>query len=280
MITTNGVKTMNKFLVGAAGNWAGTLAIGLLSTTSTTASTTDLQYEVYRYPITLRSYKPTSASSKIILKASLPPELVGSIYEIGIYPSFSVNDNPYDHIEISDFSESLSGSSQWFTGSSRATFSASSRIGGHGIILGPNQTASISGINPEVYNFIENDYVNLLYYTSSSVSSGSITVRLGDSSSPQNIWTASTTISATGSNNWGVLQMTLNTKPSTFTGISTASVTTTSSSGSIALDHLKFVKNYVKPDELKLAARSESASPFVIKTYGQSVELEYYLQVN
>ena len=278
MITNNGLVSINKFLVGANGDWAGSIGIGLLSTSATTASTTNMQYEIARYPINLKSYRPLSASSKIILKTSIPAELIASVYEIAVYPANSLNSYTPDYVNITDFSES-GASSSWTVGSNPAPYGASTRVGGYSIVIGQNQTASYSGFSLDTSTFTSTDYLNLLYYTAASIGSGTVTVTLGDSSSSVNYWSASGTLSATASNNWGVLQLSFGTKPSSFSQVYSASISTTTS-GSLALDHLKFVKNYTKPDELKVLARSESASPFVTKNYGQAVELEYYLQVN
>lgn len=282
MITSNGVLALNKFLVGANGDWAGTIAVGLLGTTATASTTTEMQYEIGRYPINLKSYIPTSASNKIVLKASIPQELILSAYEIGVFPTKVTNDIVIDHTPISDFSElSSTGSSAWALGAASATLdSTNTRIGGYSIRIDANSTASTSTgfLTSQSLGYLDGDYIDMLYYVASATTgTSSVTVTLSDGSYN---WQASGTFAATASGNWGVVRMTTLTRPDLFSNqLTSASVKFDSSAGQISADHMKFVKNYTKMDEQKLASRTASTTAYFTKKYGQSLDIEYTLQV-
>ena len=110
-ITTNGYLMMNKYLANATQEWAGAMAVGVFNSKSTASATdTNLEYEVARTPISMKSYTTVSGSNQIVLKGIFDQTLTGSFTEVGIFPALSVTKDNY---VITDFSDSLSGSSTW-----------------------------------------------------------------------------------------------------------------------------------------------------------------------
>jgi hypothetical protein len=278
MITTNGLLAINQYLAGLIPSWAGSLGIGTLYNNITASSTVALDYELKRYPITLKSYRTVSSSvNQIALKATIDPDAVFQAYELGVFPMV-VHDATYpDHYPITDFSEQLSGSSLWtIAGVAATTTSSSVRVGLYTIALPAGSTTSNSvSINTTTYT--EADYANLLMYTPASITSGSFTVRLGDDSSVQNVWTSSIVFSAPSAGYYSVAAD-FGTKP-TFSDYAVTCSVTYAGTGTIQLDHLQFATGDTKTTDFKLVSRTGQSTPLFTKTYGQPMEIEYYIQV-
>ena len=292
MITANGLLKVNQFLTGDIQGWADSLAVGGLSSVSTASTTTALQHEFARYPILFKTYQSASGSNRILFKTSLNINDQFDIYELGLIPSKVELTTFMDHVTISSFSESTSGSSNWYINSVPATFSSASptpRFGYNSIVLGVSgnsltNTASISALTIESGRYTGNDYVGLLYHCSSNLSgTSSVTVSFGDSSDTQLIWSGSATVSSIVSGSSYTVLLDMQDKPSEWIDpISTASIKFAGTSGSVYLDHMKFVLGDQLLTDLQLVSRSTSASltvPLFKKTYGQPMDIEYYLQV-
>lgn len=290
MITTNGLLAINQYLTNAIPSWAGSIGIGLLSSSATSASTQFLQYEYERFPITLKSYRIVSSSNQIVVKASIDPELVFQAYEIGIFPMTVDMATHIDNYPISDFSETSSGSSAWYIGSVPATSSSANptpRASSKTVSIAAGQTAflpgaaSISGMALNTGPFNSADYIDVLYYCASAVgSSGSLTVYLGDDTAiSPNIWAASGTLSATPSGSFYVSRLNFLAKPDTFSNNVISSSINFAGTGILLLDHMKIVTGDAKTTDHKLVSRTTSASPIITKSYGQPMEIEYYVQV-
>ena len=158
MITANGIDMINRFLAQGVQDWAGTVVVGALYTQSASTDTT-LAYEISRAPITLKIYSPSgtyvngaiSGSNQIVVKASLDPILVGSIYEIGIVPQNSFQANTKDNFFLTDFSETFgtSGSSDWVSGTAslNKTLYPGSRLGNYNISLNSTRDRKSTRLN-------------------------------------------------------------------------------------------------------------------------------------
>lgn len=288
MITASGVYSINKYLGGAGGEWAGTIAVGLLGTTATASTTTALQYEIARYPAD-KNFIYSSSGSRIIVGGYMDTDLIAKIYEIAVFPTTQDNSSNLDHTPITDFSEidtTTASTTAWLysTGATASVSTASFRSGTRSVGLKTSSTVWYDGLSISSNGYFDTDYLNMLYLVSSSISAASVTTVLVDDLGTT--WTASGTLSATASaasGNWGVLQMSFNTKDTTFSDtITTASITLTGANGQLLIDHLKFVKNYTKDEsEIVLARQATStyASPYINKAYGQGARVEYTLQV-
>jgi hypothetical protein len=283
MLTANGLLVINQYLANVVPDWAGSLAIGTLSTNSTASTTTALDYEILRFPVTLKAYRTVSGSNQMALKATIDPETVFQAYEFGIFP-MRVNKLLFrDHFKITDFTEQIAASSSWYIGSSpapTASVSPTPRSGGSGIKISTGQTASlIFYSNFADYN--DADSLDLLYYcASATTSTSSITVYFSDDSTSGNVWSASGTIPATSSGTYTHKVLSFQPKPDAFTDtMYSCSIQFAGSGGTLLLDHLKVTTGQAKPTDQLLTSRTTSASPLVTKVYGQPMEIEYYIQV-
>ena len=289
MLTTNGLLFINQYLTGQIKYWADSIAIGALSSSSTTASTTTLQYESYRYPVLFKTYQSGSSINQIILKATVDPSAEFEAYEIGVFPTKVDTTTFADHYSITGFSELTSGSSNWYINGIPATNSLiSSRVGSSNINLSittssATNTASIANLLIDSSRYTENDNVNILYYTSASFSSASVTVKFGDSSTPQVFWSGSTVIGSTPSGSFYSASVDMGTKDTNFIDpVTSAFVTFDGASGSVQLDHMKFVLGDSLIPDLQLISRSISTAPntpLFSKVYAQPMDIEYYLRV-
>jgi hypothetical protein len=283
IITANGLLMINKYLANSSVDWAGTLAIGALGTTSASTDTR-LGYEVYRTPVTLKSYTTTGSVNQIAMKATLDPSVVAKIYEVGILPLSHVVGSYKDNTLLTNFSEQ-DPMGLWQTGASEATMasatysSASSRVGKY------NVSASNTGVTVK-YNFYQNlstfntsDFLQLLYAVTASGTSPSLTITLSDSAS--NTWTSQTVVLPTTASGYYTASLTMPNAPTSgFTyNLNKIKLSLVGGTGSIQYDALKFMSGATLPPELKLVSRKSSSSAIMTKTAGQPVDIEYYLTV-
>lgn len=292
MLTTNGLLMINQYLTGNFKYWADSIAIGALATSSTTASTTTLQYESFRYPVLFKSYNTSGSVNQLILKTTIDPIAEFEAYEIGVFPEKVDNGTFADHYQITGFSEAIGASSLWYVNGSPAPITAStvttSRVGSGNITLAvttssTTNTASTGSLSIPSGRYTENDYLAILYYVSSSISSTSVTVTFGDGSTPQLTWSGSGVISNAASGSFYSASIDMGAKSASFTDpILTASVQFRGSAGSVVLDHMKFYLGDNLIPDLKLVSRSISASPNVplfTKKYSEPMDIEYYIRV-
>ena len=280
MITTNGLLAINQYLAGLIPSWAGSIAVGSLVINNTDPSTTELDYELKRYPVTLKSYRTVSSSvHQIALKVTIDPESTFKIYELGVFPAVINDATNTNHYPFSDFSEKLSGSSAWYISGIPATTSSVARAGVSSITITTPSTAS-SVVNINTTNYTEVDSLKILFYPNNAISSGSFTVTLGDDSLVTNYWTASGSFLSAASGVYTSASLGFVSKPSSFSNsVSSASINY-AGTGSILLDYIKWVTGDIKTTDFKLVSRTtSSATPLFTKTYGQPMEIEYYVEV-
>ena len=287
MITANGLTAINEYLAGMLPEWAGSIAVGVLSSNSTSSATTQLDYEYLRYPVTLKSYGSASGNSRIVLKTSIDPATIFQAYELGVFPGNFIPVSHMDNFQIADFSSISSGSSTWFQGATALTTAsivgtATPRIATLMASLSFNSTASTSLTLP-IPSYTENDYVDVFYYCATPITStASLTVTFGDDSAIQNIWAASTSFASAASGAFYTNRLSFPSAASGFSGnVSTCSITFAGSNGIIWLDHMKLATGGTKTVDEMLTSRvtASGSAPLVTKTYGQPMEIEYYIQV-
>jgi hypothetical protein len=292
MLTNNGLLVINQYLSGQTRDWGGSLALGLLSSSATTASTTTLQFETARYPTNFKAFRTVSGSNQIVLKATLDPTDDYDVYEIGIIPN-KVDLSTYsDNYLITAFSETNGGSTNWFynNGTLAVTSSAtpSPRNGGYMVnvpvtTVGTTNTVYTGGLNFNSSAYSENDTLSILYYCSSAITAASISVIFGDNSPTQVTWSSSTaSIASVASGAFYSASLAMQTKPTITEPIINASVTVYGSGGSVAFDALKFVLGTQLTTDYQLVSRSISSTtttPLFSKIYSQPMDIEYYIQV-
>lgn len=292
MLTANGLYLINQFLTGQSQFWADSLAVGALSSVSTSSSTASLQYEMFRYPVIFKTYQTVSGSNQILFKVTVDPLAQFQAYELGLFPSRVDTTLFNDHFSISSFSEFDSGSSKWYVNSTPASTASSNPSPRNGSALvrltvstsSTTNTATINNLTLGTSRYTQNDYIGLLYYCASAIAStASIIVTLADSGSTQYTWTASTTVASAASGNFYSALLPLGAKPDAWTDPAlAASVQFYGTSGSVHLDHIKFVLGDTLIPELQLVSRTTSSAantPLFTKSYSQPMDIEYYIQV-
>lgn len=111
MITNTGKSILGKYLVGQAPAYASYIAVGCGATPLASdgvlgdySSKTNLDFEMFRVPITSRGYVNESGVNKIVLTAEMPTEERYEITEVGVY---SAGSNPsagaYDSKSVYSF---------------------------------------------------------------------------------------------------------------------------------------------------------------------------------
>jgi hypothetical protein len=291
MITANGLTAINSYLTGVTRDWAGTIAVGTLNSIPTSSGTQILQYEIARYPTSFKSYRNVSGVNQIVLKTTLDPGADFDIYEIGVFPAKVDPSNYFDNYKISTFSEINASSSMWVINGIAATttlLNPSPRSGGYMVNLpitnsSTTSTASMGTLNFDSYLFTDSDTLNLLYYSASNVTNASVTVIFGDSSTPQNTWSSSVAIIPTApSGAFYSVPLAMGTRSASLLDPLISASVTVLGSGSILMDHLKFVSSNTLTTDLQLVSRTVSStttSPIFSKQYSQPMDIEYYIQV-
>ena len=114
-ITTFGKKFFTSLISGTASSTTKDLAIGIGTTSATTADTR-LEFEFYRLPVTLTSVD-FSSSYTAIFKTTIPQDVIGVISEIGLFPGTRQSINNFDSKFITEFS----AASDWYTSTNNST---------------------------------------------------------------------------------------------------------------------------------------------------------------
>jgi hypothetical protein len=283
IITTNGSLMINQYLANSSVDWAGTLAIGALGTTS---ASTDIKlgYEIYRTPITLKSYVTSGSVNQIAIKATIDSKVVAKIYEVGILPLTHIVGAYKDNTILTTFSEQ-DPFGYWQTGPSESSLvnatynTASSRVDPYNISASSTSVTSKTNFYQNLSNFNTNDFLQLLYAVTASGTSPSLTVVLSDSAS--NTWTSQTVVLSTSSVGYYSASLAMPDSPTSGFNynLNKIKLTLVGGTGSIQYDALKFMSGATLPPELKLVSRKSSTTPIITKTAGQPVDIEYYLTV-
>ena len=287
MITANGLTAINQYMANIIPTWAGSIGIGATAASPTTSNHTQLEYELQRYPITLRTYRTASGVHQQAVKASIAPDAVFQAYELGLFPMTVDPSSHTDNYQVTDFSEQDTGVSRWtylLTGlpATLTVASPTPRMGSFNLTL-PAGSVVYGNLAISTLGFNEYDSVKLLAYVSSSITStSSITLTFADDSANIYTWTASTTIPSTGSGQYLNLTLNFNPKDSLFSDSVVSGSISFVGTGQLKLDQIKLIQNDSKPVENMLVSRTSSAStnvPLFEKTYGQPMEIEYYVRV-
>jgi hypothetical protein len=283
IITKNGALMINRYLANSSTDWAGTLAIGALGTTS---ASTDIKlgYEIYRTPITLKSYVTSGSVNQIAMKATLDSQIVAKIYEVGVLPLSHIVGAYKDNTILTTFSEQ-SSFGNWQTGASESSLSnatynsASSRVDKYNVSASNTSVTVKYNWYQNLSNFNTNDFLQLLYAVTASGTSPSLTVVLSDSAS--NTWTSQTIVLPTSSVGYYSASLAMPNSPTSgFSyNLNKIKLTLVGGTGTIEYDALKFMSGATLPPELQLVSRKSSTTPIITKTAGQPVDIEYYLTV-
>lgn len=129
-ITSDGMHIIRTYLAGGIPEWGGAIAIGAANISAPSTSSSSLDFEFSRSPVTLKSVD----SSEIILKSTISQSVSGKIFEIGVYPSVTnLASAGFDDRLVLNFDETWYDSVDVDT--EITNYSSSSRIGSRSIIL-------------------------------------------------------------------------------------------------------------------------------------------------
>jgi len=146
MITTDGKSILGKFLVGQAPAYASYIAVGCgynpdsVSYLDDFSAKSELDFEMFRVPITSRSFYVENGVSKIVFGAELPTQDRFSFTEAGVY---SAGSNPIASGSDSRILYSFSSTEAWERHEGADTFSLVSTsiasTGNAGILNSPTE---------------------------------------------------------------------------------------------------------------------------------------------
>lgn len=159
MITTQGKAFFKRGLAGQGGI-VGALAIGI-GNTAASLNDTKLQFEFARIPVDLTAFD--FQNDKLIFKGTLPEEVGGRIYEVGI---FTLQDNPAAGVGNNRIITTFdSDTEDW--GASAAYVSATHRIGSDALVATPAASATtsliLSNLGIDLSDSLSSDTFTLAY---------------------------------------------------------------------------------------------------------------------
>lgn len=289
IVTTNGINLIKKYLTGSVAEWAGSIAIGAMNSSSPVPSDSILEYEYARSKIKLKSYD--TSTGEIILKATFDQSLAGQIFELGV---FSYTNNPFsngfDDKILFNFDE------VWYNTTTGSAFTASTlgRVGVNNYVIQASSSTSIynnCGINISGYS--NSDYFDFLYnVTTSQAGTRSASVIFTDNQTPT-AGTASFTMNLdTASTGFKKLSTALSnlTRSSTFNN-QISKITFVVEGGSktsvIQADALKIRDVALSDDNLCLISRAligvaggTTTTDYFIKNAGVEMDIEYRMTIS
>lgn len=177
MITNRGKVFVKRFLAGQAGDAVGAISVGL-GAAPEAGSDERLQFEWARTPVDLSAYDFTN--DRLVFKGSLPEELEGSIYEIGLWTSEASNLAGSQESQI--ITSFDSDTEEWIN----ATFSTQTRLGGDSLHHTPDASTSeestMGGLTLDFIDYSAQDQFVLAYdVTGANVDSIKLQFRLDTS---------------------------------------------------------------------------------------------------
>ena len=184
VITSDGLDIIRNYLAGTNANWAGSIAVGSLNLSAASSSDSSLEFQISRTPVLISSVEDT----EIVLTATLPAELEGQIYEIGVYPTVSNGSSlGFDEQIISTFSEDwvdssgVSLTSGNFSGDEDTT---DGRSGYRNLIVGNSGLTAFYSSGIDISGYSQLDSVTFLYNTFSTGANRTIRITFIDDQLP------------------------------------------------------------------------------------------------
>jgi hypothetical protein len=176
IITKFGKRFFTNFIAGNIESSDKDLAIGI-DGTAATVDNTRLGFEFYRTPVNLSSTDIQTADSTttyaVVYKATLPQDIVGTISEVGLYPSTRTSLNNFDSKFLTDFSSAL----DWVDASGfyLETVFENAKIGNSLLKLSTDEYTSSAFLDFSGYSSL--DTFRIAYYCNNT-SAGTIKIRL------------------------------------------------------------------------------------------------------
>lgn len=276
MITTDGKLHIKRFMAKQVSDIGKSIAVGL-GPKSEQVGDTALQFEIARSEINLISYD--FVNNRIVFKASIPQELAGKIYEVGLWSSSSNSAaGEYTSRLLTSFD---SNSEVWSTGSFQI---ANARIGIDSLRLTPATSATVVTSITDVFMDVSGnsgvDKFSIAYYNSNAnvanfkvrfkTDSGNYyTLTVTSPSTGYQISTVNKSAAvATGTPSWGMI-----------TQIDVEVVAGAGGSASIDFDGIRIEDiDTINPDYV-MVARELLVSPLT-KVEGRVMDIEFSLPVS
>lgn len=274
LITTEGKKYIQRYLAGQVGRIASSVACGIGGTAATVADTR-LQFEIARYPVVLTS--ADLVNSKLVFKATLPPEVVGTIYELGLW---SLDTN----IAAGNYSSKLitgfDGTTElWSTGTFNAT---NARVGADALRLTASaSSSSTSEMTNVFYDFSGYSTADqFVLATNGDANTASIKVRFKTDASNYYEITFSTIAAGYQFLSWTKNQMTATGTPS-LANITSIEIVVTAKAGgatTVDLDAIRVEDTDTFSSDYVLVSRGIPGSP-IVKGSSAPLDIEYTVGV-
>jgi len=275
VITTKGKLIVKRYLAKQIADIARSISVGVGQTAESTSSTL-LQFEMGRSDINIVSFD--YVNNKLVFKASIPQELSGKIYEVGIWsqPTSTAAGN-YTSRLLTSFD---SASEVWSTGTFQ---SANARLGADALRLAPSASATaVSAMTNLFLDLSGNsgaDQFNIAYYNGNAFTAN-FKVRFKTDAS--NYYTIQVTSPATGYQVSVVNKSAATTTgaPSwaNITSIEVEVVATSGGAAAFDFDGLRIEDTDTIDSNYVLVARELLGSP-VTKVAGRVMDIEFSLPV-
>lgn len=178
MITDRGKSFIKRYLANQSGALVGAMSVGI-GNAPVVSTDERMQFEFARVPVIVTDYDFTN--DELIFKSTLPEEVGGTIYEIGLWTD-EVNSGPGNQ-ESRLLTSFDSDTEDW----SVETFATgNTRIGDDSLILTPaasgTSTSVLTGISLDLVDFTSLDTFILAYYVGNA-NAANVTIRLRTDSS-------------------------------------------------------------------------------------------------
>ncbi len=275
MISTNGKLHIKRYMAHQVPDIAKAISVGIGQVAENVAHTA-LQFEVGRADIKLISYD--YVNNKIVFKASIPQEISGKIYEVGLWSqSISIAAGEYYSRLLTTFD---SGSEAWSAGSYQT---ANARIGVDSLRFTPSASATVSGaLNNLLIDLSGNsgaDLFSIAYYNgNANVANFKIRFKTDNS----NYYTIQITSPATGYQVSTVAKsattVTGNPSWSNITALEVEVVAGAGGAASIDFDGVRIEDTDTIDPSYLMVAREALVSP-VTKTAGRVQDIEFSIPV-
>ena len=290
VITKFGKRFLTNFIAGNIPTSKKDMAFGI-DATAATENDTRLGFEFYRLPVLFGSTDIQTASSittySVVYKTTIPQDVVGQIYEVGLYPSTRSSINNFDSKFITDFDDVL----DWEDPSqiNPLTTTSNYRIGGNLLRMSANTSSSkeykASIPTLDLSGYSEADSIKLAYYREDANLS-TIKVRLYSEASKYYEVTITPTAGIGYKITSDILFSTLlagATSPAPdITNINQIGIVVTAGAGGntvIGLDGLRVNDEDTFDPLFGLISRSVLATP-ISKVAGRQVDVEYRLDLD
>jgi hypothetical protein len=271
MITTNGRNIIQRYLARQVPTIGGSIAVGIGSTASTLSDAT-LNYEALRVPVSLTSFDPVN--QRIIFKATLPSDLAGTYYEIGLYSGV------FDS-SISTQMLSFDPSIEAWSGGSLTTLN--SRMGVNSLRLtaaaSATTTALLSSVFYDLSGFYDTDVFKIAFNADANTATVRLRLRYDASSYYEYSITPTTGYNVTSFLRSAMTKTGTTVAWNNITSVEIAVIAKAAGTTNVDFDSLRIENVNVPVIDNLLVARSVLGTP-QSKTNVSPMDVEYALDVN